>query len=298
MAVDRIAVGGLATQNIIWYLLVVVGGDGAVAEVVVGGDGAVGGGRGCGGVGSGGVSMGYGAITAHSLMGLEARGILFVTPGMETYDGMIIGEHSRDSDLDVNPARCKELNNIRAASKDENVKLSPPRLITLEEAIGYVQADELIEVTPKSIRWRMGLDLVDVPLSGPKFTWTNNRIDSDPIFERLDKVYASSAWFPDYPDTKVLHQPILFSDHTAIILSDTVESGYVKHPYRVENWCLSAYELLAWCVSHKKVWGTNWKTLVSEFQQASSVLSSRIDGCLFITTKDEKVAEVEATYLF
>ncbi|KNA26008.1 hypothetical protein SOVF_001230 [Spinacia oleracea] len=100
------------------------------------------------------VSMGYGAITAHSLMGLEARGILFVTPGMETYDGMIIGEHSRESDLDVNPARCKELNNIRAASKDENVKLSPPRLITLEEAIGYVQSDELIEVTPKTIRLR------------------------------------------------------------------------------------------------------------------------------------------------
>ncbi|KAG8386833.1 hypothetical protein BUALT_Bualt03G0190200 [Buddleja alternifolia] len=100
------------------------------------------------------VSMGYGTITAHALMSLEARGILFVKPGMEAYDGMIIGEHSRDTDLDVNPVRTKELNNIRAASKDENVKLTPPRLMTLEEAIGYVASDELIEVTPNAIRLR------------------------------------------------------------------------------------------------------------------------------------------------
>ncbi|KAL3848809.1 hypothetical protein ACJIZ3_010691 [Penstemon smallii] len=100
------------------------------------------------------VSMGYGTITAHALMSLEARGILFVKPGMETYDGMIIGEHSRDTDLDVNPVRTKELSNMRAACKDENVKLTPPRIITLEEAIGYVASDELIEVTPNVIRLR------------------------------------------------------------------------------------------------------------------------------------------------
>ncbi|XP_071907129.1 uncharacterized protein [Coffea arabica] len=100
------------------------------------------------------VSMGYGTTTAYALISLEPRGILFVTPGMETYDGMIVGEHSRDTDLDVNPVRMKELTNVRAASKDENVKLSPPRLMTLEEAIGYVASDELIEVTPKAIRLR------------------------------------------------------------------------------------------------------------------------------------------------
>ncbi|XWS30031.1 hypothetical protein CRYUN_Cryun24cG0082900 [Craigia yunnanensis] len=77
-----------------------------------------------------------------------------VRKGVLTYDGMIVGEHSRDTDLDVNPVRSKELNNIRAAGKDENVKLSPPRLVTLEEAIGYVASDELIEVTPKAIRLR------------------------------------------------------------------------------------------------------------------------------------------------
>ncbi|XP_059663216.1 uncharacterized protein LOC132308932 [Cornus florida] len=100
------------------------------------------------------VSMGYGTITAHALMSLEARGTLFVSPGMETYDGMIVGEHSRDTDLDINPVRTKELSNMRSANKDENVKLTPPRLMTLEEAIGYVASDELIEVTPKSIRLR------------------------------------------------------------------------------------------------------------------------------------------------
>ncbi|XP_016460582.1 uncharacterized protein LOC107784041 [Nicotiana tabacum] len=100
------------------------------------------------------VSMGRGLITAHALMNLEARGILFVAPGMETYDGMIIGEHSRDTDLDVNPVRTKELTNVRAACKDENVRLTPPRLMSLEEAIGYVASDELIEVTPKAIRLR------------------------------------------------------------------------------------------------------------------------------------------------
>ncbi|WCJ30871.1 50S ribosomal subunit assembly factor BipA [Euphorbia peplus] len=100
------------------------------------------------------VSMGYGTITSHALMSLEARGTLFVSPGMESYDGMIVGEHSRDSDLDINPVRSKELTNIRAANKEDTVRLTPPRLMTLEEAIGYVASDELIEVTPKAIRLR------------------------------------------------------------------------------------------------------------------------------------------------
>ncbi|XP_021747899.1 uncharacterized protein LOC110713762 [Chenopodium quinoa] len=89
------------------------------------------------------------------------------------------------------------------------------------------------------------LDLVDVPFSSPKYTWTNNRTDSDPIFERLDRAYATSSWFLDYPDTNVLHQPILLSDHASIILLDTVDFGYVKRPYRVENRRLSVLEVRA-----------------------------------------------------
>ncbi|PWA99311.1 elongation factor family protein [Artemisia annua] len=100
------------------------------------------------------VSCARGTVTAYALISLEPRGTLFVSPGAEAYDGMIVGEHTRDTDLDVNPVRNKALTNIRSAGNDENVKLSPPRRMTLEEAIGYVASDELIEVTPHNIRLR------------------------------------------------------------------------------------------------------------------------------------------------
>ncbi|XP_021715464.1 uncharacterized protein LOC110683408 [Chenopodium quinoa] len=91
--------------------------------------------------------------------------------------------------------------------------------------------------------WRMSIDLLDVPFTGLRFTWSNNRLDSDPIFERLDRAYESSTWFSNYPDSRVIHQPILFSDHAAIIFDDTAPSDYTKRPYRIENWCLSAPEV-------------------------------------------------------
>ena len=79
---------------------------------------------------------------------------MFIDPGEEVYEGMIIGEHSRGNDLDVNPLKAKQLTNIRAAGKDEAVRLTPPRRLTLEQAIAYIEDDELVEVTPKSIRLR------------------------------------------------------------------------------------------------------------------------------------------------
>lgn len=100
------------------------------------------------------VSMAGGTITSHALMALEARGTLFVGPGMETYDGHVIGENSREEDMEVNSVRTKELTNIRSAGKDETVRLTPPRLMNLEEAIAYVGPDELIEVTPNVVRLR------------------------------------------------------------------------------------------------------------------------------------------------
>ncbi|CAI7743143.1 unnamed protein product, partial [Closterium sp. NIES-54] len=75
-------------------------------------------------------------------------------PLLQTYDGHIIGENARDDDMEVNPVRTKELTNIRAASKDENIRLTPPRQMSLEEAMGYVQTGELVEVTPAAIRLR------------------------------------------------------------------------------------------------------------------------------------------------
>lgn len=100
------------------------------------------------------VSMENGQITAYALDGLQPRGILFVSPGDETYEGMIVGEHSRDNDLDVNPTKGKKLTNMRASGTDDAVKLMPPRIMTLEAALDWINDDELIEVTPKSIRLR------------------------------------------------------------------------------------------------------------------------------------------------
>ncbi len=79
---------------------------------------------------------------------------MFVGGGEKTYQGMIIGENSRADDLDVNPMKAKQLTNVRASGKDEAVRLTPPRRLTLEQAIAYIEEDELVEVTPKSIRLR------------------------------------------------------------------------------------------------------------------------------------------------
>ncbi|MDA5192868.1 translational GTPase TypA [Govanella unica] len=95
-----------------------------------------------------------GKAVAFALFNLEDRGIIMIDPGQDVYEGMIIGEHSRDNDLEVNPLKGKQLTNIRAAGKDEQVRLTPPRILPLEAAIAYINDDELVEVTPKSIRLR------------------------------------------------------------------------------------------------------------------------------------------------
>ncbi|MFT4114462.1 translational GTPase TypA [Silvibacterium sp.] len=95
-----------------------------------------------------------GTTTSYALEGLEDRGVLFVPPGVEVYEGMIIGEHSRDNDLDVNVVREKKLTNMRASSSDEAVRLTPPRAMNLEQSIEFIADDELVEVTPKSLRLR------------------------------------------------------------------------------------------------------------------------------------------------
>jgi GTP-binding protein len=100
------------------------------------------------------VSLERGDAVAYALWNLEERGTLFIGPGEPVYPGMIIGEHSRPSDLDVNPLKAKQLTNIRAAGRDDNVLLTPPARLTLEQAIAYIADDELVEVTPTSIRLR------------------------------------------------------------------------------------------------------------------------------------------------
>ncbi|MGF1550933.1 MAG: translational GTPase TypA [Paracoccaceae bacterium] len=100
------------------------------------------------------ISMETGDAVPYALFNLEDRGRMFIGGGERVYEGMIIGEHSRDNDLEVNPLKGKQLTNIRAAGKDDAVKLTPPSRLTLEQAIAYIDDDELVEVTPKSIRLR------------------------------------------------------------------------------------------------------------------------------------------------
>ena len=100
------------------------------------------------------VSNSDGESASYALWNLEERGFLFVGAGEKIYQGMIIGENSRSDDLDVNPMKAKQLTNVRASGKDEAIRLTPPRRPTLEQAIAYIDEDELVEVTPKSIRLR------------------------------------------------------------------------------------------------------------------------------------------------
>lgn len=100
------------------------------------------------------ISMEQGEAMAYALNTIEERGVLFIAPGEKLYEGMIIGENAKPDDLEVNPLKSKQLTNFRASGKDEGIRLTPPRKMTLEQAIAYIGDDEIVEVTPKSIRLR------------------------------------------------------------------------------------------------------------------------------------------------
>jgi GTP-binding protein len=100
------------------------------------------------------VSSETGASTMYGMLSVEDRGILFITPGTDIYEGMIVGEHNRDNDIIVNVCKEKALTNVRSATKEETVKLKTPRMMSLEQALEYLNDDEYCEITPKSIRLR------------------------------------------------------------------------------------------------------------------------------------------------
>ncbi len=100
------------------------------------------------------VSMENGPVTAYALESLQERGKLFVEPGTEVYAGMIVGENAKESDIDVNPVRLKKLTNMRSSNSEISVKLTPPNILTLEQAMEFIDDDELVEITPDSIRLR------------------------------------------------------------------------------------------------------------------------------------------------
>jgi GTP-binding protein len=100
------------------------------------------------------ISNETGVATTYGLMSVEDRGVMFIHPGTEVYEGMIVGEHNRDNDLTVNVCKEKHVTNVRSATKEETVKMKTPRILTLEEALEYLNEDELCEVTPLSVRLR------------------------------------------------------------------------------------------------------------------------------------------------
>ena len=100
------------------------------------------------------ISAENGEAVAYALWKLEDRGRIFVSPGDKLYEGMIIGIHSRDNDLVVNPIKGKQLTNVRASGTDEAVRLPPPIRLTLESAVEFIDDDELVEITPLSVRIR------------------------------------------------------------------------------------------------------------------------------------------------
>jgi len=95
-----------------------------------------------------------GRATAYAIDNLQARGVMFIGPGLEVYEGMIVGENARDNDLDVNITKEKKLTNMRASTADEAAKITPPRVMNLEQNLEWIREDELLEVTPKSLRLR------------------------------------------------------------------------------------------------------------------------------------------------
>ncbi|HNZ71524.1 MAG TPA: hypothetical protein PKJ43_02830 [Prolixibacteraceae bacterium] len=100
------------------------------------------------------IALETGTAIAYALDKLQDRGRYFVNPGDEVYEGMVVGENSREDDITINITKGKKLTNMRASGSDDKVKLAPPIIFTLEEALEYIQEDEYVEVTPKNIRIR------------------------------------------------------------------------------------------------------------------------------------------------
>jgi GTP-binding protein len=100
------------------------------------------------------VAMSPGTVTGYALSALQERSEFFVPPGIEVYEGMIVGTNSRQNDMVVNPCKTKQLTNMRSKATDDAIQLEPPKLLSLEQSLEFIDDDELVEVTPQSIRLR------------------------------------------------------------------------------------------------------------------------------------------------
>ena len=103
------------------------------------------------------VDFEQGETTGYGIFSLQDRGTMFISPGQAVYEGMIVGENAREMDIDINPCKAKHVSNMRTSSSDEAIRLTPPKILSLEQAIEYINQDELVEVTPDSIRLRKSI---------------------------------------------------------------------------------------------------------------------------------------------
>ncbi len=103
------------------------------------------------------VAFEQGETTGYGIFSLQDRGTMFISPGQQVYEGMIVGENSRDIDMDINPCKKKNVTNMRTSASDEAIRLTPPRILSLEQALEYINGDELVEVTPENIRLRKAI---------------------------------------------------------------------------------------------------------------------------------------------
>ena len=103
------------------------------------------------------IAIEEGTCTPYAIWNIQERVQMFVSPGTHVYEGMIVGMNSREDDMDVNPCKAKKVSNQRAAGSDDTIKLTPPRVFSLEEALEFIEEDELVEITPEDIRLRKKL---------------------------------------------------------------------------------------------------------------------------------------------
>ncbi|XP_021750397.1 uncharacterized protein LOC110716070 [Chenopodium quinoa] len=216
-------------------------------------------------------------------------------------------KQSKKKEISIQRIRYQALRNKMGEKAHISTSLCDVGYVTEAKGVDHRGGHAIARVSSvdDSAEWSMAPpigppDLVAKKLSGVPFSGFCG-IDAG-----LDKAYATSSWFHEYPDTAVIHHPILFLDHAAIILSDSAEDNKVRRPYRIENWCLSAKDvhtivdsvvslivagspmfslswnlsfikdrLLVWCTSHKRLWGIDWKNLALSIGQAASSLHTR-----------------------
>ncbi|XP_048493014.1 uncharacterized protein LOC125493591 [Beta vulgaris subsp. vulgaris] len=177
------------------------------------------------------------------------------------------------------------------------------------------------------LEWKLNLHVLDVPFTGPRYTWTNNRANDNLIMERLDRAYASPAWLSDHPDSIIKNMPITISDHAPILLQTEPTQISGKRPYQIKSWSLrfqevtymvtniwelhivesSAYvlsrrlallrnRLKAWSLDRKLFWGINWKKLLERLQHYAGNIDTLQDGVLFTQQHHSLCQETQVAY--